>query len=243
MTDYDLIAGRYKDSKRLPFRDHVERYTLLGILGDVKGTRILDMACGDGFYTRLLKKAGAKTVTGVDISAKMIDLAEENERNQPLGCTYIRADASTFVPAEPVDILVAAYLLNYAKTREELVRLCRACRRCLLPGGRFLGVNDSPFIQPTEPEDYIKYGFYRTWEKTLPDEGDPILYTFPAADGTNFSFTNYYHSAGTYEAAFLEAGFRDFRWVRVSLDPSQRGDPFWDAYMQNSPIVGFSALL
>ena len=169
MTDYDLIAQRYRDSKRLPFRDHIERYTLLEILGDVTGARILDMACGDGFYTRLLKNAGAMTVMGVDISEKMIDLAEESERRQPIGCTYTCADASTFVPARPVDIVVAAYLLNYAKTREELVQLCRACRNGLLPGGRFLGMNDSPFIQPTEPEEYIKYGFYRTWEKTLPD--------------------------------------------------------------------------
>ena len=29
---------------------------------------VLDLACGDGFYTRLLKEAGARELTGVDIS-------------------------------------------------------------------------------------------------------------------------------------------------------------------------------
>ena len=59
MAEYDRIASEYRDSKRLPFRDHVERYSLFRMLGDVRGARILDLACGDGFYTRLLMKAGA----------------------------------------------------------------------------------------------------------------------------------------------------------------------------------------
>ena len=66
------------------------------------------MACGEGFYTRLLKRAGASEVTGVDISAEMIQLAEEEERRQPLGCRYVQADVAAFEPAGPVDLVVAS---------------------------------------------------------------------------------------------------------------------------------------
>ena len=62
IEDYEKVADAYEESMRLPFRDAVEQYTLMGILGDVTGLRAVDMACGDGFYARLLKRAGASEV-------------------------------------------------------------------------------------------------------------------------------------------------------------------------------------
>lgn len=59
MTEYDEIARDYSDTKRLPFSRHIEQYTLFQILGDVRGARALDLSCGDGFYARRLKEAGA----------------------------------------------------------------------------------------------------------------------------------------------------------------------------------------
>ena len=32
MTEYDAIAREYRESKRLPFREHAERYTLFELL-------------------------------------------------------------------------------------------------------------------------------------------------------------------------------------------------------------------
>ena len=241
MAEYDSIARGYSDSKRLPFRDHIERYTLFRTLGDFRGARVLDLACGDGFYTRLLKDAGASSATGVDVSAEMIGLAEESECRRPLGCSYVQADAADFRPAEPVDLVVAASLLNYARTQDELFRICAVCRSSLRSGGRFVGMNDNPFVPADGSVSYIKYGFDRRCDRIPPRDGDPIRYTFPTADGSSFHFTNYHHPPGTYEAAFREAGFRDFRWVPVALDPSQAGDAFWDDFMRSPPIIGFSA--
>ena len=143
MEQYDAIAEAYRDSKQLPFREVIERHTLFEILGDIRGEKVLDMACGDGFYTRLLKRAGAAEVTGVDVSVEMIRLAEEEERKNPLRCTYLHADAAAFEPPEPVDLVVAMYLLNYARTREQLGKFCRVCHDALRPGGCFTGVNDN----------------------------------------------------------------------------------------------------
>ena len=109
------------------------------------------------------------------------------------------------------------------------------------PGGRFVGVNDNPLVPPGGPASLLKYGFDRTCDRSPPQDDDPIRYTFPTADGDSIGFTNYDHSRGTYEAAFREAGFADFRWVPVALDPSQAGDTFWDDFMRSPPIIGFSA--
>ena len=76
-NQYDAIAEAYKNSKQLPFREYIEAHTLFEILGDIRGQCVLDLACGEGFYTRKIKQAGARAVTGVDISAEMIKLAEK----------------------------------------------------------------------------------------------------------------------------------------------------------------------
>ena len=87
--EYDGIAEAYRDSKQLSFRKYIEEYTFFEILGDIRGATVLDLACGEGFYTRKVKQAGAAEVTGVDLSEEMINLADEEEGIRPLGCFYV----------------------------------------------------------------------------------------------------------------------------------------------------------
>ena len=240
MAEYDAIAEQYSESKNLSFREHVERYTLFDLLGDVRGRTVLDMACGDGFYTRLLKQAGAATVTGVDISAAMIELAEERERQQPLGCAYEQADVAEFATGRPADLVVAGYLLNYAPTPAALRRMCRACHDALRPGGRMVGINDNVRNPPVAPDAWKQYGLERACRHP-PAEGDVVRYTLTNADGQRFTFDNYYLAPETYADAFRAAGFKEFQWVDVALHPAQRHNPFWDAFMTNPPITAFTA--
>lgn len=158
---YDSIAEQYRESKWLLFRHFVERYTIMEILGDLRNRTVVDLACGEGVYARQFKRDGAAAVTGVDISAGMIALAAE-ERNEPLGCRYVRSDAAAFTPEEPADVVTAIYLLNYARTPEELDGLCRGCYRALRPGGRLVGFNDNVRRPPLPGESLAKYGFERT---------------------------------------------------------------------------------
>jgi hypothetical protein len=67
-TDYDAIAGQYQRAKRQPWRGHIEAFTFLGILGDLTGKAAVDLACGEGHYTRILPSLGAAKVVGVDRS-------------------------------------------------------------------------------------------------------------------------------------------------------------------------------
>ena len=95
-TNYDLIAEQYKRSKVTPWRTYIEQYTLLELLGDVRGKSILDLACGEGYYSRIFKRQGASRVLGVDLSSKMIDLARASERESQLGVEYVVGDATNF---------------------------------------------------------------------------------------------------------------------------------------------------
>ena len=240
-AEYDAIAEAYQNSKRLPFREYVERYTLFDMLGDVRGKEVLDLACGEGFYTRLIKQAGAAEVTGVDISAAMIQLAEEEEQRHPLGCRYLHQDVAQLEITRPVDVVAAMYLLNYAGTGEELRRFCRVCHAALRPGGRFIGINDNVRNPPGGRVSLAKYGLEKTCASP-PTEGDIIRYTIINADGRQFEFDNFFFKPETYEEAFQAAGFRGFEWVPVAVHPAQCTDPFWDDFLRDPPLIAFSAL-
>jgi len=75
------------------YRDDLNNPATFKLIGDIKGKRVLDLACGEGYNTRILAKKGAK-VTGVDLSKNMIELAREKEATQNLGITYIASDAA-----------------------------------------------------------------------------------------------------------------------------------------------------
>ena len=75
LTDYNPIAEQYKRAKLQPWRSHIEAYTLFALVGDPAGQTVVDLACGEGYYTRLLRQRGASRVIGVDRSPGMIRLA------------------------------------------------------------------------------------------------------------------------------------------------------------------------
>ena len=90
---YDRIGSQYDEYARTATLKAAERYTLFRMVGPVEGQRVMDLACGSGFYTRLLKQRGAAQVVGVDISPEMIRLASQREQVEPLGITYQVGDA------------------------------------------------------------------------------------------------------------------------------------------------------
>ena len=216
-TDYDPIAEQYKRSKQQPWRTYIECFTLMELVGDPRGMAVLDVACGEGFYTRMIRQRGAARVTGVDLSQGMIDLARSQEAQHQLGIEYVVADARELPDTGQFDLTVAAYLLNYARTRDELQAMCDGIARSLKPGGRFVTVNCNPALDfPTAPS-YRKYGFETSvvgdWQ-----EGVPIKWTFHLGDGS-FDIENYYLNVAIHEEAFSKAGFRDIRWHSPRLSP------------------------
>ena len=237
---YDDIAEQYRDSKLLPFRYAIERYTVFRLLGDLRGKTVLDLACGDGIYTRQFKRAGAASVTGVDVSSEMIALAEDEEQANPIGCVYVCADAARFVPATPADIVTVLYLLNYARTPGELASFCQACFRALRPGGRMVGFNDNVRTPPQSGRSLAKYGLERTCRQPLL-EGDAIHYRITNPDGRVFEFDNYYLAPSTYEREMRDSGFHDFNWIDAALDPAEPDAAFWDDFIAQSPLTAFAA--
>ncbi len=236
-NEYDRIAQQYKRARFQPWRTHIEHYTLLRLVGDVAGKAVIDLACGEGYYTRALRQQGAAQVVGVDLSCAMIGLAEAEEKRRPLGIEYRVGDVRTLeVPGE-FDLAFAAYLLNYAQSAEELVQMCRAVARTLRSGGRFVTVNSNP-AEPTVALPAARaYGFSRRVEGELV-EGAPIVVEFFLPEGS-FEVKNYYLSTGTMEEAFRAAGLRDVRWHAPEISAEglpELGQEFCADFLAHPPV-------
>ena len=143
------------------------------------------------------------------------------------------------------DMVVAAYLLNYARDRAELTAMCCGIARALKPGGRFVTVNCNPALDFRMAPSYRKYGF----ETSLSDgfrEGSPITWTFHLEDGP-FSIENYYLDVPIHEQTFppawgMFAGtVHDFRRSARTKAALAIGMIFWRILRPRSSSAGDNA--
>ncbi len=147
---YAAVAAAFDELDRLPLRAMAEVPTFLARLGSVDGLDILDLACGTGFYSRLLLGNGARSVTGVDISTAMLDVAQS--RSAPTDpVRYLRHNVAEPMNLGLFDVITASFLLNYAATRDELGAMCANIARHLRPGGRFIGNLTGPTTPTGRP--------------------------------------------------------------------------------------------
>jgi ubiquinone/menaquinone biosynthesis C-methylase UbiE len=237
-TNYDPIADKYKRSKQQPWRAYVEAFTLMRLIGDPTGKKVIDIACGEGFYTRMIRQQGAAKVTGVDLSENMIELARASEAQEPLGIDYIVADGRELGVVADYDLAVAAYFLNHAHDRAELNAMCSGIARCLKPGGRFVTVNSNPAGGFSAAPSYRKYGLEMSVVGPF-REGAPITWTFYLED-CRFDIEDYFLTVESHEEAFRAAGFREIRWHQPMLSPegaSAYGRDYWSDLLDHPPII------
>jgi len=233
VTQYDTIALDYqKISAAVPLRD-AEWHSLRVRLGDLTGLSVLDLACGDGMGTRLLKQWGAARVVGVDISPQMIGLAQQREDAEPIGISYRVADAATLGKIGEFDRVAAAYLLHYAENRDQLRRMAQTAYDNLKPGQQFVA-SIANILQPPQPDfDQRRYGFsFRLMDDTL-HEGAKLRGTLFLGEKT-VEFDFFWLPREAYEEAFQAAGFRSWTIEPFLIPPDSartRGEGFWDEYL------------
>jgi SAM-dependent methyltransferase len=208
-------------------------------LGELDGLDVLDIACGEGFYTRLLKRAGAAHVTGADISPAMIALAKELEQSDELGIEYLTADVAELAQLGEFDLVSAAYLLHYAPDVSTLNAMCRNIAAQLRPGGRFVCINENPEQQFADYQGYAQYGFNK---QAMPPQQDGARVTYAMVSGRQMiNFDVHYFSRATYESALHAAGFTEVQWCPLQLDPAgiaECGADYWQEYLGNPPVTG-----
>ncbi|WP_406348081.1 class I SAM-dependent methyltransferase [Streptomyces sp. NBC_00144] len=232
---YDEIGEAFEGFKALPLAQYVEAPSFLGIVGDVTGKRVIDLACGTGFYSRELKRRGAADVFGVDISGEMIAAAEGIEKTGPLGVRYQVGDVADLSLAdERFDVATAVMLLNYAETVEEFQHLCRKVHESLKSGGEFFMLHQTPDYDFSGPSPR-PYGFLT--ELTGEESGTgPRVKTTALLEGVPISFTSGLARREVFETCLAKAGFSEITWVPTEVSAAgiaAYGDEFWADYRAN----------
>lgn len=93
---------------------------------------ILDVGCGAGFFSNEAAKA-AHTVTGIDISASSLKVAEAHDATKSVRYLYGDAYEIPF-PRESFDVVVAGDLLEHVSDPQKIIF---EMSRVLRPGGLF----------------------------------------------------------------------------------------------------------
>ena len=78
------------------------------VVGDLSGKAVVDLACGEGHYTRMLPGLGATRVVGIDRSEGMIALARDQEAGGRQGIDYMVQDCLSLDLPREFDVAVAA---------------------------------------------------------------------------------------------------------------------------------------
>jgi SAM-dependent methyltransferase len=110
--------------------------TVAAVLSEVTPGTAVDLAAGEGRNAIWLAERGWD-VTAVDFSAAGLDIGRTRATAQAATVTWVLADATTWAPPAPVDLVLLAYLQLPARM---LVPLLQRAATWLSPGGRLLVV-------------------------------------------------------------------------------------------------------
>ena len=109
------------------------------------GTRVLDVGCGVGRWSRLLAARGAR-VTGVDLSPTMIEQAQCRAATEGIAdrCRFEVQDLSNLNVGERFDIVLGVTVLQHILDPGALRTALGAMAAHLAPGGRMILLEAAP---------------------------------------------------------------------------------------------------
>jgi ubiquinone/menaquinone biosynthesis C-methylase UbiE len=133
----DWYAGYLKDEDN--YHSQVIMPQLMRILDIKKGQKILDLACGTGFFSEVFHAQGADVV-GVDLGAQLIALAKKHA-SPDIAFHVSPAHKLTMLKDHSIDSIVMILAIqNIKEVKEVLVE----CKRVLKPEGNMIIVMNHP---------------------------------------------------------------------------------------------------
>jgi SAM-dependent methyltransferase len=114
---YDAFAVEYEEhAAAAPYNALYDRPATLRLLGDVHGKRVLDAACGPGFYVKELLARSAEVV-GCDASRMMIERARARVGDGVALHVHSLDDPLSWAESGTFDIVLCALAYHYVTNR------------------------------------------------------------------------------------------------------------------------------
>jgi len=185
-------------------KDHCRYYMnnpgMFKLLGNIRRKKILDLACGEGYNSRIMAKKGAEVIS-VDFSKNQIKHAIEAEKINKLGIKYYVCNAADLrcFKEKAFDIVACFMALqdmdNYNKAIAEV-------RRVLKRNGRFVFTIPHPCFEKTI---YRDGKFYRD-ERYFKNKSY-IIYWKMKRLTKHFKTTSFHRTLTEYSNVLYNAGF------------------------------------
>ena len=215
------------------YRTELNHPAMLEVLGDIRGRRILDLGCGEGWNTRIVAKKGAN-VTGVDFSVRLIDYAALQEKKDKLGIDYLVLDACNLhkFKRNSFDIVICFMALQDIDNYQDAIK---EVHRVLKKGGRFVFAVPHPCFEKRMDGDKVISGWeHKKKTKDKSDKGAPFLKVdryFDTCGYTiawnmkrlthHFETTSFHRTLSDYADALYKAGLMISRLKEPK--PTKRG--------------------
>lgn len=173
--------------------------TLEKLLPGLNDKRILDLGCGFGWHCQYAMEHRAKSVTGVDLSENMLQIAKEKTDKR---ITYLR------MPIEDIsfdnnsfDVVISSLAFHYIESFQPVAEKIAAC---LVPGGEFVFSAEHPVFTSYGSQDwyYDEHGnilhfpidrYFLEGERTTDFLGEKVI--------------KYHRTLTTYLNILLQSGF------------------------------------
>lgn len=172
----------------------IEHDTMLHLLPDLTGKRVLDLACGTGRYGLVASEQGATSVIGIDDSVAML-------RESPLKQCAVGSMTNIPLPDACMDVVLCGLAVGHSN---QLGKIIEEIARVLERGGVALVSDFHPFqylsgarrtfqtgVDVYEVEHYVH--LYEAWqlacrdagiqidavlEPTIPDQAMPVVIVY-----------------------------------------------------------------
>lgn len=229
---YDAHAARWERREPSSLSDFTGRPAVFDLCGPLEGVDVIDLGCGEGYCTRELVRRGARSVTGVELSEKMVELARSQEigtaESGSLGSATFRQGDITRLDEEDgsFDLALAVFVYNYLDTAQMLASF-REAHRVLRPGGRFVFSVPHPAFAFIRDENAAPFYFDVDGKGYFSGRDRKFRGEINRRDGTALPVQMVHKTFGDYFDGLREAGFTRLPEVRelavlpehLELDP------------------------
>lgn len=139
MSIFDEASSSYDSwykSKIGTFADHVETQLVFSLYKPKKGMHILDVGCGTGNFSLKLARMGLQ-VTGIDVSDKMLKIAETKAKAEELKIDFFNMNAHNMKFEDNffdgvIAITVIEFISEHLSALNEMLRVVKKGGRILI---------------------------------------------------------------------------------------------------------------
>ncbi|CAM4084963.1 class I SAM-dependent methyltransferase [Lederbergia lenta] len=186
-----------------------EWHILKEMIPNLHDKDVLDLGCGFGWHCRYARDQQASSVTGVDISEKMLEKARKMTSDPFISYLNVPIEDIDF-PNSQFDVVISSLAFHYIQSFKSS---CEKVYACLKPGGSFVFSVEHPIFTSRNEQDW----YYDEEGKRLHWPVDH--YQIEGMRETMFlneNVTKYHRTFSTYINDLMEAGFI-IRTVKESI--------------------------